>query len=277
MKRLSYLFLLGILLCSCQNNLTAPDYHDAFDIKCYETNVTYSMMVYYPHSVLPSYAVPVVILLDGWWYGDMMEKEIHRLAADGTIPPCMLVSLNYRDENGDTYRQKDYMYPYPDSSSTYYEGGKQGDKLYRFITTDLFDTLAHRYLVDTNQRYILGHSLGGLFVLYSTLDNAEHPFFAGVVGASASVGQYNNYLFDKEQSIYAAYQRGELTDPLRMKIYLGCGNLVGNAAATHEAFFNNLSSRDYPGLQAHFDIFNATHTTDAYYAFRNGLIYLLND
>ena len=239
--------------------------------------VTYKLNVFYPEAVLPSEKVPVVLLLDGFWYREMMENEIARLVKEGKMPKVLLVSIDYETLDGENFRQRDIVYPYPDTTSTYYEKGKQGDLFYLFIKNELLPKLEANYPVDPTRRYLLGHSLGGLFTLYSTFDNATNPLFRGVVGASCSTGMYNNYLFDKEKAVYKSWQDGVAVFPQPIKIYMGVGVLVGNAFATHQAFYDRLASRNYPNVQTKLDLFEATHTTDSYLAFREGLIYLFND
>lgn len=291
-QRIIFLCAAFLMIAACSQREPVDTYHNTFTIKSayttsmdinwiqYDTTynpVVYKMTVFYPENVLPTEKVPVVLLLDGFWYREMMENEIVRLIKHGQMPKVLLVSLDYETLDGTWFRQRDLVYPYPDPTSTYYEEGKQGDLFYQFIQSELFPYLEANYPVDPAQRYLLGHSLGGLFTLYSTLDNSSNPLFKGVVGASCSTGMYNNYLFDKEKAVYDASQNGTMVFPQPIKIYMGVGVLVGNAFATHQAFYDRLASRNYPNVQTKLDLFEATHTTDSYLAFREGLIYLFND
>lgn len=291
-QKILFTCVTALILFSCAQKESLDGYHKTFTLtSAYTTSmdinrvqhdttytpVTYKMTVFYPEATLPTEKVPVILLLDGFWYREMMENEIVRLIKNGQMPKVILASLDYETIDGENYRQRDLVYPYPDTTSEYYEEGKQGHLFYQFIKSELFPHLDANYPVDPSQRYLLGHSLGGLFTLYSTLENAASPLFKGVVGASCSTGMYNNYLFDKEKAVYEASKNGATIFPQPIKIYMGVGVLVGNAFATHQAFYDRLSSRNYPNVQTKLDLFEATHTTDSYLAFRDGLIYLFNN
>ena len=291
-QKIIFLSVSVLMISACSQQEPIDTYHDTFTIESnYTTSmdinwihhdttynpVKYKMSVFYPEATLPTDKVPMILLLDGFWYREMMENEIVRLIKNGQMPKALLVSLDYETLDGTWFRQRDLVYPYHNITSEYYEEGKQGHLFYQFIKTELFPYLNVNYPVDSSQCYLLGHSLGGLFTLYSTLHNASSPLFKGVVGASCSTGLYNNYLFDKENAVYEASLNGTAVFPQPIKIYMGVGVLVGNAFATHQAFYDRLSSRNYPNVQIKLDLFEATHTTDSYLAFREGLIYLFND
>lgn len=230
------------------------------------TGESYDLTVFYPDGQFPESPVPVILLLDGFWHYDAVSELLEEKSEAGEIPKCILVSLDYTDGKGSATRMKDLVYPV----NEYVEEGVRGDLFYRFITEELFPEIEDQYNSDTTKRTIMGHSLGGFFVLYSLLDNAPEPFFKKSIAASCSMGIGNNYLFVKER------ETADLNAGIRQKLFMGCGNLAGEAPALHQEFFEKMKSRRYSGLRIDFEIYDATHGTDAYPTFANGLTYIFH-
>lgn len=285
------IFFLPLLMVACDNNLSNKtevsfqiesvySRYQKVDYATHDTtyhNTVYQMTAFYPAQTLPNEPLPLVVLLDGFWYYDWVSQMITQLSEQGHIPPCLLVSVDYKDLDGAAARSGDYIYTYPDKNSDYYEPYTHGADFYSFLQQELLPYVQENYAIDKNNVVLMGHSLGGLFTLYSMLDNPEDYIFTKAIAASCSVGQYNNYLFDKEEEVNQAVKAGIFSQPFHnIRLFMGCGMLVGNAPATHQAFFDQLSGRGYD-TTIDYKEYKATHATDPYYIFRDGLIFVFSD
>src|SRR5690606_1603788 len=70
-----------------------------------------------------------------------------------------------------------------------------GDYLYNFIKRKVIPKIDSTYRTDKSNRTIMGHSLGGYFVLYSLLRHQDDgSVFNNYVAASPSLSYHNDYL-----------------------------------------------------------------------------------
>lgn len=263
---LCFIWLIG--LSSCQkDNLTKLGTTESFSITSAETGTTYKITVFYPDKNMPADTVPVVYVLDGFWYREMTAGIIHDLVESGQIPKVLMVSIDYEKGDGVYARSNDLVYPIDNSGFK----TPKGDKFFLFLKNELAPKIETTYPCDTTQRTLLGHSLGGFFALYSLLDNASSPFFKKVVAASCSIGLgTDNAVFVKEQQVSQ-----QVTD-IPASLYIACGELVGSAPAMHQEFYRRIASRSYPHLKVTFETFSKSHGTDPYPSFKNGLQYVFN-
>lgn len=261
--------ILFIGLSSCnKDELKDIGTTEKFDIASTITGTTYTMTVFYPDKSLPDTPIPVVYVLDGFWWGDMAGEVLAELISNNKIPKCLMVSLDYKKGDGVYARSKDLVYPGPGVSVD----SAAGDKFFLFLKNELLPYVENNYKCDTTQRIVFGHSLGGLFVLYSLLDNATHPLFKKCIAASCSMGMgSDNYLFDKEKQVST-----QITD-LPVTLFIGSGTYVGSSPAMHEEFFNRINGRGYPNFKASFSLYDEQHGTDAYPIFKDGIQYVMNN
>lgn len=263
---LTFFLLLGLVACK-KDELGKWGVTEKFDIQSTHTGTTYTMTVFYPGDAMPSTPVPVVYVLDGFWWGNMAGEVLHDLSNNNNIPKCLLVSLDYKKGDGVYARSKDLVYPGPGVSVD----SAQGDKFFQFIKTELVPYVEANYACDSTERVIFGHSLGGLFVLYSLLDNASQPLFKKCIAASCSIGMgADNYVFEKEAQV--AQQVADLP----VKLFIGSGTYVGSSPAMHQAFFERINGRAYPGFKAGFSVYPEQHGTDAYPIFTDGIQFVFN-
>lgn len=237
-----------------------------FDITSTETGTTYSMTVFYPGNEMPTTPVPVIYVLDGFWWGDMAGGLVSDLSEEGKIPKCLMVSLDYKDGKGPYSRTPDLVYP---GEGT--DGNAAGQKFFKFLKNELVPKIESEYTCDTTKRTLFGHSLGGLFVLYSLLDNPTHPLFTKCIAASASIGMgVNNYVFEKEIEVANAHS------DLNVTLYIGIGKYVGSAGAMHNELYNRMKNRQYPNMQIGFGLFDEQHGSDPYPVFKNGIEFVFS-
>ncbi len=252
--------LLGLGSCK-KDNLTKLGVNKKFDITSVETGTTYTMTVFYPDNVFPTTPVPVVYVLDGFWWSNMAAGVISDLSGNGKIPKCLMVSLDYKKGDGVYARSKDLVYP-----GEGVQEPAEADKFFRFLKTELLPQVEANYNCDTTQRVLFGHSLGGLFTLYSLLDNAANPLFKKCIAASCSIGMgIDNYVFEKEK------EASSQVSDLPVSLFIGSGTYVGNSPAMHQEFYKRIKARGYPNFKVGFALYPEQHGTDPYPTFTEGI------
>jgi len=121
---------------------------------------------------------PVVYLLDGDRLHNVVSAFVQHYSSRGRIPPLIVVGI----ESGDRMR---------DFTSTVRKGrdggpvGGGADGFLRFLSEELFPRVEGRYSC-RDYRVLIGHSLGGLFVVYSVI--AEPEMFRAYVASSPWFG-----------------------------------------------------------------------------------------
>ncbi len=266
--------ILPILCCllfglgSCKkDNLSKIGISEKFDITSINTGTTYTMTVFYPDKQFPTTPVPVVYVLDGFWWSDMAAGVINDLSGSGKIPKCLMVSLDYKKGDGVYARSTDLNYPGDGVTGT-----PEAPKFYAFLKSELLPKVQDTYACDTTQRILFGHSLAGEFVLYSMLDNATNPLFKKCIAASCSMGLgVDNYVFGLERQVAS-----QISD-LPVTLFIGSGTYVGNSPAMHQEFYNRIKSRGYPNLKVGFALYPEQHGTDPYPTFKQGIQFMFNN
>lgn len=252
-------------LNSCQKKADTWGVNTTFEIHSANTERDYAIEVFYPDATFPSDPVPVLLVLDGFWYHEMAAELVRELSDEGTIPKCLVVSIDYAGGGGVYTRAEDLVYPHPNTDET-----RKGDLFYQFLTEELMPQIESDYATDTTQRTLFGHSLGGYFALYSLMDNSDDPFFKKRIAASCSIGMDDNELFVQEALV------SETRSDIEQSLFIGCGTLVGSAPIMHQEYFNRLRSRNYPSLDVEFETYQKTHGTDVYPSLKNGLRHVFN-
>ncbi|MFC2088422.1 alpha/beta hydrolase [Calditrichota bacterium] len=181
---------------------------------------------------------PVVYMLDGYEIFGLQLQTYQQLAFFETVPPLILVGINYKFKNKDFYQGiEDYLYSrsrdFTPTFLTYEQiiekhgkgfasfvpvsGG--GEKFLRFFHDELFPFIESEYRVDPKDRGILGYSLGGLFTTY-VLFKAPESFQKIFIGSPA--------LWWDGEAIYDFYNNARY-DNLKtpIKVYLSVGELEG--------------------------------------------------
>ena len=191
----------------------------------------------YPLTVLlpPAYsemtqALPVILVLDGRWHQARVADEV---AAIGTA--AIVVGIG-----NDTRREPDFVPP--DFHGTLPGlGDGQADLYVAMLRDEVLPLLEQRYRIDPSQRYLMGHSLGGLLVEYALLnDNPNEPTYRGYFASDAS--NFNvDYLDQLEQRLYQESSR------LPVKLFVGSATAGNNTLAQHVG--RAMESHHYPELQ----------------------------
>ncbi|MFA5488072.1 MAG: alpha/beta hydrolase-fold protein [Candidimonas sp.] len=154
----------------------------------------YRLSLVVPSEPAPRAGWPVAYILGEESLLRLLDEADKRASGrrDGSWPAAVLVGIGYP---GQTRREFDYTPrvdggPGFDREQPSGTGGAQA--FLSFIQAELRPLLALLYSVDVQRQYLLGHSLGGLFVLDTMLRQPEA--FRAYVSSSASVWWADRYL-----------------------------------------------------------------------------------
>jgi len=164
-------FLLSALLLACSTSMAWADWHTPRPIESEVLGEARSYRVMLPetYSSTPEQAYPLLILLDGQQYGDLVASNATFMARTGEIPDHIIVAVDSIN------RLRDYT---PTDSSDWEGDGGASDFL-TFLESELLPKIEEDYRV-SRPHVIWGQSAGGLFALY-TQYAAPHLFDARLV------------------------------------------------------------------------------------------------
>ena len=141
---------------------------------------------------------PVVYLLDANVYFDQISTMIHESETDAIV-----VSIGYRDFiEMDSLRNRDYTFP-PVLNQVGFTASGGADSFLKFIKEELMPYINVAYAVDTSNQTLMGHSLGGYFVLYTLLESFRNNNcgFRNYIAASPSLDYADKYLLNQFQDL----------------------------------------------------------------------------
>lgn len=202
---------------------------------------------------------PVVYVLDGNWYANMVTDMIRPTAWCGSITDAIVVGIGYpesdnpieafresftrrnadltpvRDEAEEQSMQRQHKRPTPT--------GDSGNFL-KFIKDELIPMIEQDYRADPSRRILVGHSYGGLFGAFAMF---EAPgLFDTLILGSPTLTYGSRVMFQHEAAFAKAHTR------LPAKVYLFVGELEEDANDTTVTdtlrFAAVLQSRKYEGF-----------------------------
>lgn len=165
----------------------------------------------------------------------------------GDVPQAIVVGVGHTTSGAKTGRLVDFIPPVEldDAFAAYAEPG--GADFFVMLRDELLPWLSDGWLVsqDPDDRVLLGHSLGGLFVLYAvTRHDAGDDFVGNFVAFDPSVQVGDGGIFALEQ------EAAERLDDLPLDLLVGVGGATGaDFAAWVLAFADTLEGRGYPELR----------------------------
>lgn len=125
-------------------------------------------------------------------------------------------------------------------------GSGGAEKFLNFIKAELIPYIDTNYRTNPADRTIIGHSYGGLFVLYTLLHEPDlfHRYCAG----SPDPDYDNRVLFEYEKEL----AESRLALPVKLAVIAGA--LEEDIVVATEEFCTTLSSRSYEGLELTFTV-----------------------
>ncbi|WP_153462164.1 alpha/beta hydrolase [Sediminibacillus terrae] len=141
-------------------------------------NEHFRLMVSVPNQEVPEEGFPVLYVLDGNAFfqtiREMARVQSHKPDKTG-VSPLVIVGLGHPTEKDfdPAYRIRDYTFPIkngkvPPQFSDYENG--QAEAFANFIESEVKPMISEHVSINTRKQALFGHSLGGLFVLYSLLN-----------------------------------------------------------------------------------------------------------
>ncbi len=264
-KQITLLLLSLVLINSCSKvKLEDIQISSKETISSYIVNDDYPLYYFLPNNYTEENKYPVIYLLDGDWHTERVAKEISQLWKNKVIPACILVGIGNSEK-----RFRDYTFP----ADKHNKGSGHADKFYMFLRDELLPHVESNYSIDSTQRIIAGHSLGGYFSLYSLFQSKnETPLFSGFIAASASISWVNGYLFGLEK------QLSDKLDDLNCSLYLSVGSDEGvSTNVLIEEMYERLKNQNYPNFRAEHKVFKGkAHEGVSIPGFIEGLKFNLN-
>lgn len=176
----------------------------------------YVIKVFVPERSIPDNGFPVLYILDGNAYGTLFSEMIKlqsRRSEKTGIEPMLLVSIGYEgDEPFHPDRVYDFTLPVeeaelparPDGSPWPEHGG--AEDFLHFLETELISFIDKKYKTNKQKQTIFGHSLGGLFVLYTLFQRSR--LFSHYFACSPSVWWNKQAILSNEINIEDKHVRG---------------------------------------------------------------------
>lgn len=179
------------------------------------------IMVAWPEEPPPPAGYPVIYLLDAnATFGTLVEAirmRAHRPAATGVVPAVVVGVGSERDGPYDRVRRTyDYTPPNAAGAATGLETGGR-DRFEAFLLGELAEQIEERYPIDRSRRILLGHSLGGFFVLDLLLRRPDA--YAAYIAISPSIWWDRDRLLQAADALGATL--GGEARPPRVMIAVG--------------------------------------------------------
>lgn len=176
-----------------------------FDIHSRVRDRNYRIYIYEPTKPCPKRGFPVMYVTDGNAYFGSVAMQAD--AMDSEVGPVLVVGIGYPiSKLGDMniIRLSDLSFHPPasgeaDELSTVLRTGSisygGADGFYRFLMGELGPLLSARYHIDSGNRTLFGHSMGGLFTLNTLF---KHPAdFRTFVAASPAIWWNNRSILSE--------------------------------------------------------------------------------
>jgi predicted alpha/beta superfamily hydrolase len=199
------------------------------------------------------------IHLDAQWDFPLVSAIYGEQYYDGFIPGAIIVGITWGGENPnyDTLRARDFTPVHLKPSDHF----GNAPKFLSFIKKELIPFIETKYRV-TNDRTLIGSSLGGLFTLYALFN--ETDLFNNYIPTSSSLtwGEGVIYKYEKEYS--------KKKSSLPVKLYTAIGMYEDTSVL--KTFLDTLGEKSYKILELKSDVIEGVgHSGEKAEAFTRGL------
>ena len=150
---------------------------------------------------------PVLYVLDGWHFPLMAFME-DNISYSKKMPPVIIVTIS-QGATAETSRTRDFT----PTKVKERPGSGEGAAFLDFVEHEVIPFTDRTYRTVPTDRALLGHSLGGLFVLYAL----EHRpnLFQRLIAASPAIGWDHRMLFTAFEHLK------QLSTPVRLDLSVG--------------------------------------------------------
>lgn len=234
-------------------------------------NVLYPIFISLPGDYFNSQKeYPVIFMLDAYSSFGIMTQMVRLLTFNKDLPELIIVGIsseggskefNYnrmRDFTPTTTKNEKEKALFPIS------GG--ADNFLKFIKNELIPFIKSNYRIMENNKTIVGHSLGGLFVFYTLFK--EPNLFNKYVSISPALFWDNEFLIDLENTF------SNKNKNLNAIVYTTVGSLEDSTfIKPWQKLIDNIKAHNFNGLKLNAKISdNETHYTIIPYIATHGLI-----
>lgn len=174
-----------------------------FSVNSRFTNTTYNVKVYIPEEPAPEEGFPIYYVLDGLYYFGLVKDAVRlqqmNRGKTGIIP-AIVVGICHQQEEMRERRFIDYTAPAEELVMPKHAKGKipsiygGAEQFFCFIEQELVPLIEGKYPVNTKQRTLFGHSLGGYFALWCLFNQPEK--FEHIIAISPSIWWNGEELMD---------------------------------------------------------------------------------
>lgn len=165
-----------------------------FLLNSHFTNTAYNIKVYIPDGQTPEAGFPIHYVLDGLSYFGFVKDAVRLQQLNQMktgVGPAIVVGICHQEEEMRERRFIDYTAPAEELVMPKHAKGKipsiygGGEQFFSFIEQELIPLIEGKYPVNTKQRTLFGHSLGGYFALWCLFNHPEK--FEHIIAISPSI------------------------------------------------------------------------------------------
>ncbi|AZK47594.1 alpha/beta hydrolase [Paenibacillus lentus] len=209
-----------------------------WDMRSTAANREYRIFAFKPVDAPPPEGYPIIYLLDGnALFATMVDavRAQSRIQKKTGVSPAVVIGIGYpSDSLFDASRYYDYTMPTPPDQLISGPEGKPWpelggvDEFTAFIEQDLKPEIERKFPIDLGRQAILGHSLGGLFVLQTLFDHPD--MFQTYVAGSPSIHWNKPFMAEAEHRFVSRLEKGEdqvdvTSKSRRQKLLITAGEL----------------------------------------------------
>lgn len=197
MKTLKWRIYCFIMMLACGSAVNAQSvkvdglqglgelhYHQLTSIK---PKQNYHIFVRLPQDYKPTTHYPTLYILDGGSSFPVISSYYHQMNFINSVPKMILVGISYgvdgydaKDPVNSNNRSRDYT---AKSAEREYWGG--AEDFQQVLAKQVIPLIESRYSADAKRRIIMGHSLGGQFVIYTAMKRPE--LFAAYIASNPAL------------------------------------------------------------------------------------------
>ncbi|WP_212932391.1 alpha/beta hydrolase [Brevibacillus halotolerans] len=224
---------------------------------------SYRIMVYKPEVPTPETGFPVIYMLDAnSAFGSMAETVRLQTRGPHMLEPAVVVGIGYdTDQPFETnrrfydytvYADKTELPNRKDGSEWPTTGG--ADVFLTFIEEELKPLIEQEISIDRNRQTLFGHSLGGLFTLYTMF--TKRQAFQVYAAGSPSIWWKNQFLFPLAER-FAKEAQESTAEPIQTSLLIGIGSEEkAEMVVDAKEMYERLSSSNIPGMQVQYRCFD---------------------
>lgn len=224
---------------------------------------SYRIMVYKPEVPAPETGFPVIYMLDAnSAFGSMAETVRLQTRGPHMLEPAVVVGIGYDTDQPIETNRRFYDYTVyadktelpnrKDGSEWPTTGG--ADVFLTFIEEELKPLIEQEISIDRNRQTLFGHSLGGLFTLYTMF--TKRQAFQVYAAGSPSIWWKNQFLFPLAER-FAKEAQESTAEPIQTSLLIGIGSEEkAEMVVDAKEMYERLSSSNIPGMQVQYRCFD---------------------